>query len=213
MALRLAATLHSSEEVASSADCLASREVCRLEQESTMTSILEELRQLATVDIFRDVQGDGSFVGRPFYLDFSRMRVLSNDKWKYQVGGVPAGAFLLCVYEGEPGVAEAILVRVLGPTKLPTDDDVVASMVDYYKEALPTQAPASRLDSYTRAEFQFSGLECRVLGTFYRDARGHALRRRPRQLLRAQQLPRLQAARPGPRVHRQLPRGRAPRRP
>jgi hypothetical protein len=135
------------------------------------TTVLTELKKLATVDIFSEAQIAERFVGRPFYLDYDRLRLLSNDKWKNNVGGVPAGAFLLCVYGGEPGVEEAILVRVLRPTKLPSDDDVVASMVDYYKESIPTDVHG-KLDSYTRAEFQFSGLECRVIGTFYRDVDG-----------------------------------------
>jgi DNA helicase HerA-like ATPase len=134
-------------------------------------TITEELKQLATVDLFAECAKEEWLVGRPFYLDFDRLKVLSNDKWKNQVGGVPAGAFLLCVYTAEQTVEEALLVRVLKPTKLPTDDDVVAAMVDYYKEALPTGGE-SKLDSYTRAEFQFSGLECRVIGTFYRDQEG-----------------------------------------
>jgi hypothetical protein len=135
-----------------------------------MTSVVEELKKLAHIDLFAEVRQQDSFVGRPFYLDYERLRLLSNDSWKHSVGGVPAGAFLLCVYDGEPDVEEALLVRVLRPTKLPTDDDVVAAMVDYYKESLPTEG--ERLDSYTRAEFQFSGLECRVIGTFYRDLEG-----------------------------------------
>jgi hypothetical protein len=138
-------------------------------QEDEYVSVIEKLKELATVDLFDAAADDETFVGRPFYLDFNNLRLLSNDSWKHRVGGVPAGAFLLCVYDGEPNVDEALLVRVLRPTKLPTDDDVVAAMVDYYKEGIPSGAP---LDSYTRAEFQFSGLECRVIGTFYRDPAG-----------------------------------------
>ncbi|WP_194905021.1 ATP-binding protein [Catenulispora rubra] len=133
-----------------------------------MQSIFEELKQLASVDLFVESRKDDAFVGRPFYLDFDRLRLMSNDKWKHSVGGVPAGAFLLALYNGEPGIDEAILLRVLRPTKLPTDDDMVMAMVDHYKEA-PREDGGAPLDSYTRAEFQFSGLECRVIGTFYRD--------------------------------------------
>jgi hypothetical protein len=131
------------------------------------TTIMEDLKKLATVDLFAECRKDDAFVGRPFYLDFDRLRLMSNDKWKQTVGGVPAGAFLLALYNGEPDVDEAILLRVLKPTKLPTDDDVVMAMVDHYKES-PTAGSGAPLDSYTRAEFQFSGLECRVIGTFYK---------------------------------------------
>lgn len=129
--------------------------------------LIEALKQLAQIDLFTEIRKGDAFVGRPFYLDFDRLRLMSNDKWKQNVGGVPAGAFLLALYAGEDGVDEAILLRVLRPTKLPTDDDMVMAMVDHYKEA-PRDEADNRLDSYTRAEFQFSGLECRVIGTFYR---------------------------------------------
>ena len=135
-----------------------------------MTTLLQELVNLAQVDIFTEAAADENFVGRPFYLDFDQLRLLSNDSWKQRVGGVPAGAFLLCIYTGEPNTHEALLLRVLRTTKLPTDSDVVAAMVDFYKESIPDGD--ARLDSYTRAEFQFSGLECRVLGTFYRGGDG-----------------------------------------
>lgn len=133
-----------------------------------MPTVVQELKELASVDLFKEVQDENLFVGRPFYLDFDRLKLMSNDSWKHRVGGVPAGAFLLAHYTGEADVDEAILLRVLKPTKLPTDDDVVAAMVEYYKET-PSQ-DGHPLDSFTRAEFQFSGLECRVIGSFYRDA-------------------------------------------
>lgn len=132
-----------------------------------MATVVQQLKELASIDLFKESQGDEFFVGRPFYLDFDRLRLLSNDSWKHKVGGVPAGAFLLALYVGEANVDEAVLVRVLRPTKLPTDDDVVAAMVDYYKETPPDGG--APLDSFTRSEFQFSGLECRVIGSFYRD--------------------------------------------
>src|SRR5205823_3368306 len=130
-------------------------------------------KSLASVDLFKQGREQQKFVGRPFYFDYTKVKVLVNDKWKSNVGGIPAGAFVLCAYEGEPGVEEMVLARVLGPTTLPTDSDVIASMVDYYKESAPTAGgPNSKLDTFTRYEFQFSGLECRVLGTFFREPDG-----------------------------------------
>lgn len=131
-----------------------------------MSTIIEDLKKLASINLFEQCRKDEAFVGRPFHLDFDHLLMLTNDKWKHNVGGIPAGAFLLALYIGEPSVEEAVLLRVLRPTKLPTDDDVVMAMVDHYKET-PSQDSVAGLDSYTRAEFQFSGLECRVIGSFY----------------------------------------------
>jgi len=135
-----------------------------------MTDLSEKLKALASTDIFKDGKADSTFVGRPFYFDYETVRILVNDKWKHRVGGIPAGAFVLCAYDGEAEVEEMVLVRVIGPTALPTDSDVIASMVDYYKEGpAPGTAGTKKLDTFTRYEFMFSGLECRVLGTYYRQ--------------------------------------------
>lgn len=135
-------------------------------------SISEKLRDMASVELFKEAVDAESFVGRPFYFDFSKMKLLSNDHWKEKVGGIAAGAFLIAVYDSAGDRPEIVLLRVLGPTVLPSDSDVVAAMVDFYKENAATDANASKLDNYTRYEFQFSGLECRVLGSFYRDDAG-----------------------------------------
>jgi uncharacterized protein DUF87 len=137
--------------------------------------VIQELKALASVDLFKEGRNSETFIGRPFHFDYTSVSVLVNDKWKRSVGGVPAGSFLLAAYDGEEDVAEAVLLRVTGPTGLPTDSEVVASMVEYYKEGVDTsrsapQPQAPSLDSYTRYEFMFSGLECRVLGTFFRGA-------------------------------------------
>ena len=132
-------------------------------------SIREKLRGMASVELFKEVIVPEAFVGRPFYFDFTKMKILSNDHWKEKVGGIAAGAFLTAVYDNADDRPEVVLLRVLGPTILPSDSDVVAAMVDHYKESAGTDTRASKLDSYTRYEFQFSGLECRVLGSFYRN--------------------------------------------
>ena len=135
-------------------------------------SIHERLKELATVDVFEGVASADAFIGRPFYFDFNKMKILSNDHWKEKVGGVPAGAFMAALFDNDEEHPEAVLLRVLGPTALPTDSDVVAAMVDHYKESQAATDDTGTLDSYTRYEFQFSGLECRVLGSFYRDGEG-----------------------------------------
>jgi hypothetical protein len=81
-------------------------------------------------------------------------------------------SILLAYYENEPDVSEALLLRVLKPTKLPTDSDIISSMVEYYKDNLRTTGSDNQLDSFTRYEFGFSGLECRTLGTFYKEEDG-----------------------------------------
>lgn len=140
-------------------------------------SLTAEIEKIATVDLFRrdpesGLVNTGIFVGRPFHLDYSTAQLLVADAWKQRAQGLPQGCLLLAYYENEDNVSEALLLRVIGPSKLPTDSDVISSMVEYYKDNLKTSGKESQLDTFTRYEFSFSGVQCRILGTFYKDAHG-----------------------------------------
>ncbi|WP_293064507.1 MULTISPECIES: DUF87 domain-containing protein [unclassified Moorena] len=137
-------------------------------------------RQLTDINLFKrkgegeDVVWDtGVFVGRPFRLTYSRAEILVADAWKQRAKGIPQGCFLLAYYDNELDDSknyEAILLRVVQPTRLPTDQEVISSMVEYYKDDIRTGTnQRSQLDTFTRYEFSFSGLECSVLGSFYID--------------------------------------------
>jgi len=78
-------------------------------------SFNEALKELTTVDLFKEAANLDAFIGRPFYFDFNSMKVLSNDHWKEKVGGIPAGAFHTAVYDNDPIHPEVVLLRVLGP--------------------------------------------------------------------------------------------------
>lgn len=135
-------------------------------------SLQDTLREIIETDIFQDGRDKELFIGRPFYLGYEKANILVSDAWKHKVRGIPQGAFLLAFYDGEANVQEALLLRALVPTKLPTDNDIISSMIEYYKEATDTSGRAgsegnSKLDDFTRYEFSFSGIECRVLGSFY----------------------------------------------
>lgn len=130
------------------------------------------LKVLDDVDIFAEAKNEDHLVGHTFYIDYSRADLLVSDAWKQRAGGLPQGSFLLAFYENEPGVDEALLLRVIEPTKLPTDSEVVGSMIEYYKDNLKTSGSESKIDNFTRFHFSWSGLKCRVLGTFYRDEEG-----------------------------------------
>jgi len=133
-------------------------------------SITQELKSLATVDIFVESKKPELFIGRPYYLDYDKAYLLVADAWKEKVGGIPQGTFILAFYENEnDDVEECLLLRALRPSKLPTDNDVIASMVEYYKDNLKTSGKSNQLDDFTKYTFSFSGLECRILGTFYKE--------------------------------------------
>lgn len=130
------------------------------------------IKNILEIDLFKNGKKKELFVGRPFYLSYDTARLLVSDACKADVNGIPAGSFLLAFYDGEAGVNEAVLLRAIQQTKLPTDNDVISSMIEYYKDNMDISGRAgsstpSKLDQFTRYEFGFSGLECRVLGVFY----------------------------------------------
>jgi len=126
-----------------------------------------------------DYWATGNFVARPFSLSYTKADILVPDAWKERAKGIPQGCFLLAYYDNEledQSKLEAILLRVIRPTSLPTDQEVISSMIEYYKDNIDTgDNSKSQLDSFTRYHFSFSGLECRVLGSFYKDEKGHVL--------------------------------------
>ena len=134
------------------------------------------LSHIVQTNLFeRDENGwkTGNFVGRPFAINYKSCLVLTADAWKDRAGGIPQGCFLMAYYDNEvekPEATEAVLLRVIQPTQLPTDQSVISSMVEYYKDDIRTgETKKSQLDTFTRYEFSFSGLECSVLGSFYLD--------------------------------------------
>src|SRR5438128_2433772 len=120
------------------------------------TSLADEIAKIASVDLFKKSSSGepdtGVFVGRPFHLDYDVALMLIADAWKIKAKGIPQGAFLLAYYENEPAVSEALLLRVLRPTKLPTDNDVISSMIEFYKDNQRTTGEGNQLDTFTRYE-------------------------------------------------------------
>lgn len=141
--------------------------------------ITDIIKKLASVDLFKLRENEDQKVGNPFYLDYSKALLLIPDAYKQKVGGIPQGTFLLAFYENpfeeEGKVAEVLLLRAIKPSSLPTDDDNVRSMIEFYKDDLSISGKNSQLDPGTRYEFSFSGLECCILGTFYKDSNGKVL--------------------------------------
>lgn len=112
-----------------------------------------------------------SFVGVATAVNFDCVDIMVNDFYKDQVKGIPQNCFLICVRPLKDNkVQEFILLRVLTPISLPRDEDLLASKIEYFKEFIPSGETDldDRLDPITKNEFQYSGLRCRVLGTYYK---------------------------------------------
>jgi hypothetical protein len=127
---------------------------------------------------------DTNFVGYVYGLDFECAKVLTNDHWKGRVFGVPHNSFLVATSFNPANPVstpnkfdqEVILLRVQGPTTLPSDTELVKTRVEHNQRREPQDRfPTSDSDGFdpmTQGELQYGGLDCRILGTFFVDEDG-----------------------------------------
>lgn len=118
-------------------------------------------------------------VGAIHRLDFLEAVVLTHDKWKLDAGGIPRYSFLLATARdaAQPGDDdEVLLLRVEGTAPLSLESDLLAVREESLRDALsraedpsPSIVLDRHLDPFTRNRASFTGLKCRVLGTFYED--------------------------------------------
>lgn len=117
-----------------------------------------------------------NFIGWTFAIDYEYALVMTNDLWKHRALGVPHNCFLIATSidperfgEVQEGDKEIILLRVLSSTKLPQDDDLVRTKIDFFQQrtSIFGNDTQREMDDLTQNQLQFGGLKCRVLGTFY----------------------------------------------
>ncbi|BAZ27569.1 hypothetical protein NIES4073_84920 [Kalymmatonema gypsitolerans NIES-4073] len=118
-----------------------------------------------------------NFVGWIYRIDYDSAQVMTNDLWKSNALGVPHNCFLVAASfnpnefsEVPKQEQEVILLRVVGSTKLPQDDDLIRAKIDRFQQQRQKYGNTSTpdYDNITLNQMQFHGLECRVLGTFYK---------------------------------------------
>ena len=126
-------------------------------------------------------------IGAVQSIDYDRAIVITHDRWKADTGGIPRFSFLLATAReiGAPAGDddEVLLLRVEGTAPLALESDLRAVREEALRDALSRrQSPAPsvvldvQLDPFTRNRVSFTGLDCRILGTFYEDARDGAVR-------------------------------------
>ncbi|MFD7538146.1 helicase HerA domain-containing protein [Streptomyces sp. NPDC059819] len=119
-------------------------------------------------------------IGAIHRLDYNEAIVLTHDKWKFDAGGIPQYAFLLATARDVDGADrdddEVLLLRVDGTAPLAMESDLHAVREEALRAALSSNGDASpsvvldvSLDPFTKNRVSFTGLRCRILGTFYED--------------------------------------------
>lgn len=138
---------------------------------------MQTMNRLLQSDQLVQLVSGSAFVGWAYGIDYDSALVMTNDAWKASALGVPNNAFLIAAaFDPEKYAStaeperEVLLLRVVGASRLPHDDDLVRTKIDYCRQQTQIHGnpgTAKDYDAITRNELQFGGLECRVLGTFY----------------------------------------------
>lgn len=128
-------------------------------------------QETAKENFFEAIKTDENFVGHLYDLNYDTTNVLVNDHFKNSVSGVPHGCFLMAIYINEVAgnKTEGILLRVIGTADIPQKKEIIESITDAHiakKESKRDIEP----DAYTKVFYQWNGLSCRVLGTFFFDS-------------------------------------------
>jgi len=119
-------------------------------------------------------------IGAIYRLDFNEAIVLTHDRWKFETGGIPQYSFLLATAQdiNTPQVDddEVLLLRVEGTAPLAMESELHAVREESLRTALSTSNDPSpsavldvTMDPFTRNRVSFTGLRCKILGTFYED--------------------------------------------
>lgn len=121
-------------------------------------------------------------VGAIQALDYNRAVVITHDRWKADVGGLPQYSYLLAtareIGHGGGDDDEILLLRVEGTAPLSLERDLLGVREEALRDALSREDSPSpsvvldvELDPFTRNQASFTGLNCRIVGTFYEDSR------------------------------------------
>ncbi len=140
--------------------------------------MIDNIHQIMSHDPLAKLIQPQNFVGWTYAIDYDTALIMTNDLWKANALGIPHNCFLLAAtfdperYADVAGEEkEVILFRVIGSAKLPQDDDLVRTKVDFFQQKTSIFDADGRqdFDDLTLNQLQFGGLKCRVLGTFFVD--------------------------------------------
>jgi hypothetical protein len=136
---------------------------------------MQNINQILRSDLLPMLIQTQNFVGWTYSIDYEFALVMTNDLWKFNALGIPHNCFLVAASFNPNDMSntpeedrEIILFRVIGSAKLPQDDDLVRTKIQFFQERKEIFPDNGReIDDITQNQLQFGGLKCRVLGTFF----------------------------------------------
>jgi hypothetical protein len=119
-------------------------------------------------------------IGAIHRIDYDEAIVLTHDKWKHDAAGIPQFCFLLATARDVSAAGfdddEVLLLRVEGTAPLAMESDLLAVREESLRNVLaesndpkPSVVLDMDLDPFTKNRVSYTGLRCKVLGTFYEE--------------------------------------------
>jgi hypothetical protein len=125
---------------------------------SALTDFLEAEIKNETAGLYDKIR----FVGYVLELGYENAKIITADKYKLVVGGIPRGSFLLkAPTDARDLPPHFTLLRVTGVSPTPLSQQVQQTYFELHKRSMP------ELDVWTQGELQWGALDCDVLGMFY----------------------------------------------
>lgn len=146
----------------------------------TVSNLIPEAGIGGYLERYLLADGMSTRIGAIHRLDFDEAIVLTHDKWKFDAGGIPQFCFLLATArdistDGHDD-DEVLLLRVDGTAPLAMESDLLAVREESLRNALaesddpsPAVALDMDLDPFTKNRVSYTGLRCKILGTFYEE--------------------------------------------
>ena len=135
-----------------------------------------DTKEVAEQELARMVSSD-QYIGDLITLDYGHADILVHDTQRNRANGIPHGCLLLAtrvtpadLTEGRlPSDPELLLIRVSESARLRSDADLETVRLDAVKRANDTDRTydeSGHTDQFTLNMLRYSGIRCRVLGTF-----------------------------------------------
>lgn len=117
----------------------------------------------ASLELARQVDSM-RFAGYVLELGYDTAKIITSDKYKLAVGGIPRGSFLIMTpMKAGNTPPHFTLLRVTGVSVTPLSSNVQQTYFELHKRSMP------ELDVWTQSELQWGALNCDVLGMFYAE--------------------------------------------
>ncbi|MBO6538006.1 MAG: DUF87 domain-containing protein [Rhizobiaceae bacterium] len=132
------------------------------------------------LSVLLDTNSGSTGVGFTIHSSYDEMVVMTNDKWREGAGGIPMNSYLVAASVASDGFATAasmdrrvVLLRIVGRTELSTDRDSLRAVMEHFQDNPDSADPGFRMNEpISFGMLQWSGIKCKVLGTFYVDSSG-----------------------------------------